>query len=119
MGLLEYQAMPSLRDVAHDGWLCTFTKEQQLEMPSARSWAAPVGTTGTVRKRQAVRPVHRVQNHTGRVLASSLPGGPPCWVSTLAFGIIGHAASPLSVSAMSRKNLSPSFGGSFFTISLF
>ncbi len=26
MGLLEYQAMPSLRDVAHDGWLCTFTK---------------------------------------------------------------------------------------------
>ncbi len=26
MGLLEYQAMPSLRDVAHDGWwLRTFT----------------------------------------------------------------------------------------------
>ena len=25
MGLLEYQIMPSLRDVAHDGWLCTFT----------------------------------------------------------------------------------------------
>ncbi len=25
MGLLEFQAMPSLRDVAHDGWLCTFT----------------------------------------------------------------------------------------------
>jgi hypothetical protein len=25
MGLLEYQAMPSLRGVAHDGWLCTFT----------------------------------------------------------------------------------------------
>jgi hypothetical protein len=23
MGLLEYQAMPSFRDVAHDGWLCT------------------------------------------------------------------------------------------------
>jgi hypothetical protein len=23
--LLEYQAMPSLRDIAHDGWLCTFT----------------------------------------------------------------------------------------------
>ncbi len=22
MGLLEYQAMPSLRDVAQDGWLC-------------------------------------------------------------------------------------------------
>jgi hypothetical protein len=25
MGRLEYQAMPSLREVAHDGWLCTFT----------------------------------------------------------------------------------------------
>jgi hypothetical protein len=28
MGLLEYQAMPSLRDVAHDGWLRTFTVKQ-------------------------------------------------------------------------------------------
>jgi hypothetical protein len=26
MGQLEYQAMPSLRDVAHDGVLCTFSK---------------------------------------------------------------------------------------------
>ncbi len=26
MGILEYQAMPFLRDVAHDVWLCTFTK---------------------------------------------------------------------------------------------
>ncbi len=25
LGLLEYQAMPSLRDVSHDGWLSTFT----------------------------------------------------------------------------------------------
>jgi hypothetical protein len=25
MGLLEYQAMPSLRNVAHDGVLCTFS----------------------------------------------------------------------------------------------
>ncbi len=23
MGLLEYQAMPSLRDIVHDRWLCT------------------------------------------------------------------------------------------------
>ncbi len=23
LGLLEYQAMPSFRDVAHNGWLCT------------------------------------------------------------------------------------------------
>ena len=32
-GLLK----PSLRDVAHDGWLCTFTIHHQLEIPSARS----------------------------------------------------------------------------------
>ncbi len=25
MGLIEYNAMPSFRDVAHDGWLCIFT----------------------------------------------------------------------------------------------
>jgi hypothetical protein len=24
LGLLEYQAMTSFRDAAHDGWLCTF-----------------------------------------------------------------------------------------------
>jgi hypothetical protein len=34
------------------------------ETPSARSAAAPVRATGTVRKRQAVLPVHQVQNHT-------------------------------------------------------
>ncbi len=26
MGLLEYQTMPSLREIAHNGWLCIFTK---------------------------------------------------------------------------------------------
>ncbi len=25
MGQLEYQAVPSLRDVPNDGWLCTFS----------------------------------------------------------------------------------------------
>ncbi len=30
MGLLKYQAMPFLHDVALDGWLCTFTILQQL-----------------------------------------------------------------------------------------
>jgi hypothetical protein len=64
MGLLEYQAMPFSRDVAHDGWLCTFTINQQLEVPSARSWVVPVRATGTVWKRQASRLVHHIQNHT-------------------------------------------------------
>ncbi len=26
MGLLVYQAMPSLRGIAHDGWLCTYVQ---------------------------------------------------------------------------------------------
>jgi hypothetical protein len=56
--------MPSFCDVARDGWLYTFTLKEQLEIPSAHSWAAPVRSTGTVRKRQAVRPVHRVESHT-------------------------------------------------------
>jgi len=55
-----------MRDIAHDGWLCTFTIYQQMEIPSVRSWAAPVRGTGTVRKRQAVRPVHHGQNHICR-----------------------------------------------------
>jgi hypothetical protein len=45
----------------------TFTIEQQLEIPSASSWAAHVRATGAVRKRQRVRYVHHVQNHTCRV----------------------------------------------------
>jgi hypothetical protein len=39
----------------------------QLEIVSARSWAAPIRVTGTVRKRQAVWPVPYVQNHICRV----------------------------------------------------
>ncbi len=55
MGLLEYQAMPSL----------------QPEIPSARSWEAPARATGTVRKRQAVLPCS--PSHT----KSHLPGHSP------------------------------------------
>jgi hypothetical protein len=74
MGLLEYQTMPSLRDVTQDG-------------SSQLGTAAPVRATDTVRKRQAVQPVHHIQNHTCRV-TSSQPGGPLCWASPLAFGLI-------------------------------
>jgi hypothetical protein len=42
--------MPSLHDIAHGGWLCTFTIKQQLEIPSPRSLASPVRTTGMVWK---------------------------------------------------------------------
>jgi hypothetical protein len=91
IGLLENQAMPSLHDEAHDGWLCACTIQQQLEIPSARSWAAPAGATGTVRTRGAVRPVHHVQNHTCRVtlLQPARPAAMLGQTPNLAFGLIG------------------------------
>jgi hypothetical protein len=30
MGLLENQAMPSLREVAHGGWLCTYVNSYNI-----------------------------------------------------------------------------------------
>ncbi len=53
MGLLEYQAMPSLRDVARDGFLSTFSNRSA---PDRGKWCGPSG--------QAAWTVHRVQNHT-------------------------------------------------------
>jgi hypothetical protein len=55
MGVLEYQAMPSLRDVAHDSVLCTFIKRSA---PDRGKWCSPPG--------QAAWTVHHVQNHTQR-----------------------------------------------------
>jgi len=60
MGLLEYQAMPSLRDVAHDGALCTISNR------SAPDWGKCCGPSG-----QAAWIVHHVQNQT--LLGHSTP----------------------------------------------
>jgi hypothetical protein len=81
MDLLEYQAMPSLRDVARKGVLCTHSNRSA---PDRGKWCGPSG--------QAEWTVHQVQNHTllAGSLSSSQPGGPPCWVSPLAFGLIGN-----------------------------
>ncbi len=58
IGHIEYQAMPSLRDVAHDGWLCSFTlyciTASGNSIPSARRWAVHVRATGTVQKKLVV-----------------------------------------------------------------
>jgi hypothetical protein len=40
MGLLEYQAMRSLRDTAHDGVLCTFSNRSALDLSK---WFGPSG----------------------------------------------------------------------------
>jgi hypothetical protein len=53
MGLLEYQAMSSFRDVAHDGVTCTFSNRSA---PDRDKWCCPSG--------KAAWTVHHVQNHT-------------------------------------------------------
>jgi hypothetical protein len=55
MGLLEYHAMPSLRDVAHAGVLLAF---RNRSTPDRGKWCSPSG--------QAAWTVHPVQNHTLR-----------------------------------------------------
>ncbi len=52
MGLLEYQAMPSFQEVAHDGVLCTISNRSA---PDVDKWCDPSG--------QAAWTVHHVQNH--------------------------------------------------------
>jgi hypothetical protein len=53
MGPLEYQAMPSLGDVAYGDVLCTFSNRSA---PDRGKWCGPSG--------QAAWTVHHVQNHT-------------------------------------------------------
>jgi hypothetical protein len=67
-GLLEYQVMPSLCDVAH---ICP--------RPGPVVWSVRAGGMD--------RPSH-TKSHPVGSLSSSHPGGPPCKVSPLAFGLI-------------------------------
>jgi hypothetical protein len=78
MGLLEYQALPSVRDVAHDGVLYTFSDRSALYR--GKSWSAMAGGMD--------RP-SRTKSHPAGSLSSSQPGGSPCWAGPLAFGLIG------------------------------
>jgi hypothetical protein len=75
--LLESHAMPSLRDLAHDGVLCIFSNRSA---PDRAKWW-PVGS---VRAGGMDRP-----SHPAGSLSSSQPGGPPCWARPLFFGLIG------------------------------
>jgi hypothetical protein len=80
MGLLEFQAMPSLRDKAHGGWLCTFTKYNiswKFHQLAAEQLLS--GQPVTVRKGQAVRQVTyklRLPGHSPPVSQASSRVGP-------------------------------------------
>ncbi len=79
MGLLEYHAMPSFRDVAHDGVLCIF---------SNRSTPDPGSSGGSVRA--GGMDYSSRYSHPAESLSSSQPGGPPRWTSPLAYGHVGY-----------------------------
>ncbi len=65
-------------------------QQQQLNLPEARIWAAPVHGKRYGPPGKAAWIVHHNTNLTkARSLSSSQPGGPPCWVISLAFGLIG------------------------------
>ncbi len=68
MGLIEYQAMPSLRDLAHDGWLCTFTVKQKLEITSARR--SQGNRYGTEKADSTAHPSCTISHLQGHSLAS-------------------------------------------------
>jgi hypothetical protein len=75
MGLLEYHAMSSLRDVAHDGVLCTFNNRSAADIRDKCC-----GLSG-----QAAWTAHHIQNHNllGHSPLASQAGrrvGPPQFV---------------------------------------
>jgi hypothetical protein len=78
MGLLEYRAKPYLSGMAHDCVLYTFCERSA---PDWGKWCCPSG--------QVAWTVRHIQITPARSLSSSQPGGPPCWPSPLAFGLIG------------------------------
>jgi hypothetical protein len=106
-----YQAMPSLRDIDHDGWY----NKHQLEIPSARSWAAPIRAANTVRKRQAVRPVHHVQDHTYRVtLLQPARRAAVLDQPSTAFGLIGLSSHLTQIPRRSSGIVAPFPGKKLF-----
>jgi hypothetical protein len=76
MGLLEYRAMTSLRDVAHDGVLLTVSNR-----------SAPDQVVWSVKAGEKDRP-SRTKSHPAGSPFSSQQDGPPCWASPLAFVLI-------------------------------
>ncbi len=64
---LEYQTMPSLREITHDGWLCTFIFNSSWKFHQLAAVQLMSGQLVRCGKKQVVWPVHRVQNHTCRV----------------------------------------------------
>jgi hypothetical protein len=101
-GVYEYQAMPSLRDVAHDGWLCvmcTFTISWKFHQLAA----GHAGKAVWFGKGRRFGPSITYKITPAGSLSSSQPGGPPSWTSPLAFGLIGATPPTLSRASGCRR----------------
>ncbi len=80
MGLLEYQAMPSLCDML----MTVFCVHSVIDQPQT-------GASGvrSVKAGGMDRP-SRTESHPARSFSSSQTGDLPCWASHLAFSLIAH-----------------------------
>ncbi len=97
---IRYSEKPftsSLRDVAHDGWLCT------VHLLCNSRWAASVRANGTVWKGRRYSP-YKIT--TAGSLSFSRPGGPPCWANPLAFDLICQDTNQMSLTVCAST---PSF----------
>jgi hypothetical protein len=89
--------MPSLRDKALDSVLCTFRTSAitaGFVRSSQLSSSRPGQAVRSVREGGMDRPSHH-KSHPAGSLSSSQPGGPPCWVISLAFGLTGNNFSKI------------------------
>ncbi len=68
MGLPEYQNMSSLRDISHDGWLCTLLYNSRWKLRQLAAGKLLSGQPVRYQKgRRYCHVVHLIQNHTCRV----------------------------------------------------
>jgi hypothetical protein len=83
--------MPSLLDIAHDGWLCTmyivFITAARNSVSSQLGSCCQGNLYVTEKADGTPRPSHTKSCTPAGSLSSSQPGGPPCWASPLAFGL--------------------------------
>ncbi len=96
-GVAVLWPMPSLCDKARDSVLCTFSTRTSataagFARSSKLSSSRPGQAVQSVRESGMDRPPHH-ESHLAGSLSSSQPGGPPCWVISLAFGLIGSGLS--------------------------
>ncbi len=107
-GLLEYKAMPSLRDIAHDGGcvhLLYKSIQNFLQVEAGHLLSGQLVRYGKGR-RYTARPTS-TRSHLSGSLSSSQHGGPPWWASPLAFGLIVY--NPLAVCLIRQYSVMQSF----------